>query len=75
MMMMTTTTSTMVMMMMMTYSTSRMGTQDNPDLQLGLVTTVFTMLLLHMTIPFLSSVISIMTMLLMMIMAKMVMED
>ena len=41
-----------------------MGTDDNPDLQLGLLTTIFTILLLHMSIPFISSVISIMKMLL-----------
>jgi len=32
----------------------RKGTDDNPDLQLGLLTSVFTILLLHMSIPFLS---------------------
>ena len=62
----------MIVMMMTIYSTSRMGTHDNPDLQLGLVTSVFTILLLHMITPFISAVISIMTILLMMIMAKMV---
>jgi len=51
-----------------------MGTHDNPDLQLGLVTSVFTILLLHMITPFISAVISIMTMLLVMIMTKIVMK-
>ena len=49
------------------YYLHRMGTDDNPDLQLGLLTTIFTILLLHMSIPFISSVISIMKMLLMVI--------
>ena len=65
---MTTTTTTMAMIMMIT-SESRKGTDDNPDLQLGLLTSVFTILLLHMSIPFLSLVIAIM-MLLMMILSS-----
>merc|ERR1719460_582764 len=68
----TTTTATMAMIMLIT-SESRKGTDDNPDLQLGLVTSVFTILLLHMSVPFLSLVIAIMMLLMMMIMAKIVM--
>ena len=49
----------MAMIMLIT-SESRKGTDDNPDLQLGLLTSVFTILLLHMSIPFLSLVIATM---------------
>merc|ERR1712126_356562 len=33
----------------------RMGTDDNPDVQLGLLTSVFAILILHMIVPFLCS--------------------
>ena len=50
-------------MIMQITSESRKGTDDNPDLQLGLLTSVFTILLLHMSIPFLSLVIASMMLL------------
>ena len=73
---MTTTTTTMTMaMIMLITSESRKGTDDNPDLQLGLLTSVFTILLLHMCIPFLSLVIAIMMLLMMMMMEKMILSS
>ena len=53
---------------MMNTSEPRMGTDVNPDLLLGLLTSIFTILLLHMSIPFLSAVILIMTTMLSMMM-------